>query len=83
MLEAGQVHAMGQNEDEATGGENEDEATTGEENYFLLEFFSWSNRRQGDDRTRGEMGMGRALLCLLPNEQSRLIGSENGWHGIS
>ena len=31
MLEAGQVQAIGQNEDEATGGENEDEAT-GEEN---------------------------------------------------
>ena len=41
VLEAGQVQAMGQNEDEATGwenedeamgGENEDEATTGGEN---------------------------------------------------
>ena len=31
MLEAGQVQATCQNEDEATGGENEDEAT-GEEN---------------------------------------------------
>jgi len=29
VLEAGQVQAMGQNEDEATGGENKDEATTG------------------------------------------------------
>jgi hypothetical protein len=32
VLEVGQVQAMSQNEDEATGGENEDEATTGEEN---------------------------------------------------
>ena len=32
VLKAGQVQAMGQNEDEATGGENEDEATTGGEN---------------------------------------------------
>jgi len=32
VLEAGQVQAMGQNEDEATGGKNEDEATTGGEN---------------------------------------------------
>ena len=32
VLEAGQVHAMVQNEDKATGGENEDEATTGGEN---------------------------------------------------
>ena len=32
VLEAGQVQAMGQNEDEATGGENEDEATMGGEN---------------------------------------------------
>jgi hypothetical protein len=32
VLEAGQVQAMGQNEDEATGGENEDEATTCGEN---------------------------------------------------
>ena len=32
LLEAGQVQAMGQNEDEATGAENEDEATTGGEN---------------------------------------------------
>jgi len=32
MLEAGQVQAMGQNEDEAVGGENEDEATTGGKN---------------------------------------------------
>jgi len=30
--EAGQVHVMDQNEDEAMGGENEDEATTGGEN---------------------------------------------------
>ena len=30
VLEAGQVQAMGQNEDEATAGENEDEATVGE-----------------------------------------------------
>jgi hypothetical protein len=30
VLEAGQVQAMGQNEDEATGGENEDEAMGGE-----------------------------------------------------
>jgi hypothetical protein len=32
VLEAGQVLATGQNEDEATGGENEDEATTVGEN---------------------------------------------------
>ena len=32
VLKAGQVQAMGQNENEATGGENEDEATTGGEN---------------------------------------------------
>ena len=32
VLEAGQVQAMGQNEDEATGRENEDEATMGGEN---------------------------------------------------
>ena len=32
VLEAGQVHATGQNEDEAMGGENEDEATIGGEN---------------------------------------------------
>ena len=32
VLEAGQVQAMGQNEDEATGGENEDEATMGGDN---------------------------------------------------
>ena len=32
VLEAGQVQAMGQNEDEATAGENEDEATVGGEN---------------------------------------------------
>ena len=32
VLEVGQVQAMGQNEDEATGGENEDEATMGGEN---------------------------------------------------
>ena len=32
VLEAGQVQATGQNEDEATGGENEDEATTGGDN---------------------------------------------------
>jgi hypothetical protein len=32
VLKAGQVQAMGQNEDEATGGENEDEETTGGEN---------------------------------------------------
>jgi hypothetical protein len=32
VLEARQVQAMGQNEDEAMGGENEDEATMGREN---------------------------------------------------
>ena len=32
VLKVGQVQAMGQNEDEATGGENEDEATMGGEN---------------------------------------------------
>ena len=31
----------------------------------------------------GELGTGRALLGLLPNGQSRLIGSENGRHEIS
>jgi hypothetical protein len=55
----------------------------GRTNGFLLEFFSWSNRRQGADRTRGELGTGRALLGFLPNEWSRLIGSENERHGIS
>jgi hypothetical protein len=52
-------------------------------NGFVLGFFSWSNHRQGTDRTRGELGAGRALQDLLPNRRSRLIGSENGWHGIS
>jgi hypothetical protein len=32
VLEAGQVQATCQNEDEAMGGENEDEGTTGGEN---------------------------------------------------
>ena len=32
VLETWQVQAMGQNEDEATGGVNEDEPTTGGEN---------------------------------------------------
>jgi len=32
VVEVGQVQAMGQNEDEATGGENEDKTTTGGEN---------------------------------------------------
>jgi hypothetical protein len=32
VAEAGQVQALGQNKDEATGGKNEDEATTGGEN---------------------------------------------------
>ena len=32
VLEAGQVQAIGQNEDEAARGENEDEATIGGEN---------------------------------------------------
>jgi hypothetical protein len=32
VLEAGQVQATGQNEDEAMGGKNEDETTTGGEN---------------------------------------------------
>jgi hypothetical protein len=32
VLEAGQVQAMGQHEDESMGGENEDEATMGAEN---------------------------------------------------
>jgi hypothetical protein len=32
VLEAWQVQAMSQNEDEATGGENEDEVTMGREN---------------------------------------------------
>jgi hypothetical protein len=50
---------------------------------FVLRFFSWSNRRQGVDRTWGELGTGQALLGLLPNGRSRLIGGENEWHGIS
>ena len=84
VLEAGHVKAMGQNEDQAAGGENEDEATMGGENKsFVLGFFSWSNYYQGTDRTRGELGTGQALLGLLPNGRSRLIDSENGWHGIS
>jgi hypothetical protein len=55
----------------------------GRTNGFILGFFSWSNRRQGADRVRGEFRTGRALLGLLPNGQSRLIGTENGLHGIS
>ena len=84
MVEAGQVLATSQNEDEAMGGENEDEATrVGRTNGFILGFFSWSNRRHATDRARGELGMGRALLGLLPNRWSKLIGSENRRHGIS
>jgi hypothetical protein len=47
------------------------------------DFFSWSNRRQGTDRTRGELGTDRVLLGFLPNEWSRLISNENKRHGIS
>ena len=84
MLEAGQVQATSQNEDEELVGrmkmkQQHVERTNG----FVLGFFSWSNRRQGTDRARGELGTGRLLLGLLPNGRSRLIGSENGWHGIS
>jgi hypothetical protein len=39
----------------------------GRTNGFILGFFSWSNYHQGADRTRGELGMGWALLGLLPN----------------
>jgi hypothetical protein len=35
VLEARQVQATGQNEDEAKGGENQDEATTGRENEWF------------------------------------------------
>jgi hypothetical protein len=39
VLEAGQVEATGQNEDEATDGKNEGEATTGgRTNGFVLRF---------------------------------------------
>ena len=84
MVEAGQVQATGQNEDDATGGENEEkQQRVGRTNGFVLGFFSWSNRRQGADKAQGELGMGRVLLGLLPNGRSRLIGSENGRHMIS
>ena len=55
----------------------------GRTNGFVLGFCSWSNCHQGANRTRGELGMGQALLGLLPNGWSRLIGSENRRHGIS
>jgi len=55
----------------------------GRTNGFVLRFFSWLNHRQGADRARGELGTDRALLGLLPNGRSRLIGSENGRHRIS
>jgi hypothetical protein len=42
-------------------------------NGFILGVFSWSNRRQGADRTLG----------LLPNGRFRLIGIENRRHEIS
>jgi hypothetical protein len=55
----------------------------GRTNEFVLVFYSWLNHHQGAYRTRGELGMGRALLGLLPNRWSRLIDSENERYEIS
>jgi hypothetical protein len=79
VLEVEQVHAMGQRVERMRMKQQR----VGRTNGFVLGFFSWSNRRQGTDSTQGELGTGRALLGLLPNGRSRLIGSENGRYGIS
>jgi hypothetical protein len=37
----------------------------GRTNEFVLGFFSWSNHRQGTNRTRGELGMGPASRFVV------------------